>query len=168
MNIQRATPINEFLAKLISLLVPTAVMGWYLLDSINARYAILQNQAVIQSLYFAGGLGISALVYSFRIRFWPTFALLLFALFSVYKGIDNYAVGETDVFFLTVRFLVFAFLFGAGWLAGWGYIRLRYFALGISLALLTGCIALIASEKPDRADALIAAFVPAILYVSLQ
>ncbi|NDC40035.1 MAG: hypothetical protein EBZ77_00525 [Chitinophagia bacterium] len=165
MNIQRATPVNEFLAKLIFLLLPTAFVGYYLLENLNVRYAILQNQAVMQSLYLAAGMGASAVLYAFRVRFWPTFAALLLVLFSVYKGIDDNAFGETDVFYLTTNFKIFAFLFSTGWLLGWGYIRLRYFALGISLLVLTGCIALIASQKPGTPEILIATYVPAILYV---
>jgi protein-glutamine gamma-glutamyltransferase len=165
MNIQRATPINEFLAKVVFLLLPAAVVSYYLLLQINIRYSILQNQAAFQSLFFAAGMGMSALLYSFRVRFWPTFAALIFLFFSLYKGIENYTTGEMDVFFLTVRFLVFSMLFGAGWFVGWGFIRLRYFALVLSLLLLTGCIALIASSKPESAELLIANFAPAILYV---
>ncbi len=165
MRIERATPVNEFLAKLIFLILPTAAISFYLLESINVRFALLMNQAVMHSLYIAAGMGIAALLYSFRIRFLPTFLLLLFAFFSLYKGLDIYATGELDAPFIKVRFLAFAILFSSGWFIGWGYIRLRYFAVMISVALLTACIALTATAKVDTVQALLQSFLPAILYV---
>lgn len=164
MNIQRATPVNEFLAKLIFLMLPTAAIGFYLLNSLNVRYAILQNEAWLQSLYMAAGMGAAALIYSFRIRFVPTYAVLLFVLFSTYKGLDAFSTSEFS-FFTSVRFLVFSILFSAGWLIGWGYIRLRYFAVFISVSLLTACIATIATAKVDTVEALLISFLPTILYV---
>jgi hypothetical protein len=87
MRIQRATPLNEFLARLIFLILPTAAVGYFLLDNINQYYAILQNQAFQQTLYLAGGMGIAALVYSFRFRFVPTAAIVILVLYAMYKGL---------------------------------------------------------------------------------
>ncbi len=165
MNIQRATPINEFLAKVIFLMLPTAAIGYFLLYSINVRYVLLQNEAVLHTLYLAAGMGIAALLYSFRVRFLPTFALLIFGFFAVYKGIDNYASGEFDAFFIARRFQAFAVLLCVGWFIGWGYIRLRYFAVLISVAFLTACIAMIATAKIDSVQTFLTAFVPVVLYV---
>ncbi|PQJ09424.1 hypothetical protein CJD36_019470 [Flavipsychrobacter stenotrophus] len=164
MNIQRATPVNEFLAKLIFLMLPTAAIGFYLLNSLNVRYAILQNEAWLQSLYMAAGMGAAALIYSFRVRFLPTYIALLVVLFSTYKGMDAFSTSEFS-FFASVRFLVFSILFSTGWLIGWGYIRLRYFAVLISVSLLTACIATIATAKVDTVEALLIAFIPTIAYV---
>lgn len=163
MNIQRATPVNEFLAKLIFLILPTAVIGYYLIYSLNVQFVILQNEAWLQSLYLAAGIGIAAFIYSFRIRFVPTYAVLLILLYSTYKGMDAFATSEFS-FFTSVRFLVFAILFSLGWLIGWGYTRVRYFAVIISSILLIGSIATIASSKVDTVEALLYAFVPAVVY----
>ena len=81
MNIQRATPVNELLAKLIFLILPTAAVSYFLLLSVNQYYSILQNQALQQALYFAAGMGIAAVFYSFRFRFLPTFILLIIGLY---------------------------------------------------------------------------------------
>src|ERR1700747_2302666 len=101
MNIQRATPVNELLAKLIFLILPTAAVCYFLLDSINQYYTILQNQAFQQTAYFAAGMGIAAIVYSFRFPFLPTFAILAIGLYMAYKGLDKYESGEFDSFFVT-------------------------------------------------------------------
>lgn len=164
MNIQRATPVNELLAKLIFLLLPTALVSYFLLWNANQYFSILGNNAWQQTLYVAAGMTSSALLYAFRFRFLPTFALLLFVLFSIYKGLDTMATGEFDAFFISVQFLVFAITFTTGWLIGWGFIRLRYWSVIISGALLAVCILLIAKANADSVYGLLRAFAPALLY----
>lgn len=164
MRIQRATPVNEFLARLIFLILPTAAVGYFLLDNINQYYAILQNQALQQTLYLAAGMGLAALMYSFRFRFVPTFAILLLVLYTMYKGLDKYESGEFDAFFVARRFQVFAILFSTAWLIGWGFIRIRYWAVIIGACLLSACIAMIAKAKADSVYGLLRAFTPALLY----
>ncbi len=164
MNIQRATPVNELLAKLIFLILPTALVGYFLLWNANQYYSILHAQAFQQTLYLAAGMGIAAIFYSFRFRFLPTFALLLLGLYTIYKGLDRLSVSEFDSFFISVQFLVFAILFGAGWLIGWGFTRLRYWSVLLSAALLCSCILLIAKANADTVNGLLKAFSPALLY----
>lgn len=164
MKIQRATPVNELLAKLIFLIAPTVLVSYFLLWNANQYYTILQNQAVQQTIYLAAGMGISAIFYSFRFRFPLTFGILLFGLYLVYKGLDKYAVGEFDTFFISVQFQVFAVLFVAGWLTGWGFVRLRYFSVFISAAFLSSCILLIAKANVTTVLALMQAFAPALLF----
>ena len=164
MIVQRATPVNEFLAKLIFLILPTAAVGYFLLDSLNQYYTILQNRAWEQALYFAVGMAISALFYSFRFRFVPTYILLVIGMFFVYKGLDKYEIGEFDAFFIARKFQVFAILFCTGWLLGWGFLRLRYWSVFVAVSLLTGCIAVIAKSKIDTVNTLLLSFSPAILY----
>ncbi|MEI8279823.1 MAG: transglutaminase-like domain-containing protein [Bacteroidota bacterium] len=164
MNIQRATPVNELLAKLIFLLLPTAFVGYFLLLNANHYFSIQNSQAVQETLYLAMGMGSGALFYAFRFRFIPTFILLVIGLYSVYEGLDKVAIGEFDSFFLSLQFIVFAVLFTSGWLIGWGFIRLRYWSVFISVALLCSCILLIAKSNLDTVNNLLRAFVPALLY----
>lgn len=164
MNIQRATPVNELLAKLIFLILPTAVVGYFLLINANDYFSILRNQALQQTIYLSAGMGIAALFYAFRFRFLPSFLLLIAGLYIVYKGLDKYAIGEFDSFFISVQFLVFAILFTTGWLIGWGFVRLRYWSVFVSASLLCSCILLIAKANADSVYGLMRAFAPAVLY----
>ena len=164
MNIQRATPVNELLAKLIFLMLPTAVVSYFLLINVNQYYSILQNQALQQTIYLAAGMGIAALIYSFRFRFLTTFILLIIGLYAIYKGLDKYASGEFDAFFVARRFQIFAILFTTGWFIGWGFIRLRYWSVALAASLLSACIAIIAKANTDSVNDLLRAFVPALLY----
>jgi len=164
MNIQRATPVNELLARLIFLILPTAAISYFLLDNINQYYSILQNRALQQAGYFAAGMAIAAIVYAFRFRFVPTFALVLFGMYITYKGLDKYESGEFDAFFVSTAFLIFSVLFTTGWLIGWIFSRLRYGYIIIPAAILTACIAIIAKSKVDTVEAFLLSFTPALLY----
>lgn len=164
MSIQRATPANELLAKIIFLLLPTAAIGYFLLTNANEYFAIPNNQAWQQTLYLSAGMLGAAIFYAFRFRFLPTFLILIGSLYIIYKGIDNYAVGEFDAFFISVQYQVTATLLVLGWLIGWGFIRLRYWSVFISAILLLGCILLIAKQKTDSVLMLLQAFLPAVLY----
>lgn len=164
MNIQRATPVNELLAKLIFLILPTALVSYFLLQNLNEYFTILRNQAMQETIYLAIGMGAAAIFYSFRFRFLPSFVLLVAVLYTLYKGLDKLAIGEFDAFFISVQFLVFAILLTAGWLIGYGFVRLRYWSVFISGALLCACILVIAKANADTVVALLRAFAPAVLY----
>ena len=164
MNIQRAAPVNELLAKLIFLILPTAAVGYFLLVNVNQYYSILQNQALQQTIYLTAGMGIAAVFYSFRFRFLVPFILLIAALYAIYQGLDKYEVGEFDAFFIARQFQVFAILFTTGWLVGWGFARLRYWSVFMAASLLTACIAVIAKANSASVSGLLGAFTPALLY----
>ncbi|MCW3120625.1 MAG: hypothetical protein JWQ38_117 [Flavipsychrobacter sp.] len=164
MNIQRAAPVNELLAKLIFLILPTAVVSYFLLLNVNQYYTILQNQAFQQAVYLAAGMSIAAVFYSFRFRFLVPFILLILGLYTIYKGLDKYESGEFDAFFIARQFQIFAILFTTGCLVGWGFTRLRYWSVVIAGLLLTACIALIAKANSASVYGLLRAFTPALLY----
>jgi hypothetical protein len=148
MRIQRATPVNDLLARVIFLLVPTLLVCYFLLWNANQYYTILDNQVWQQTLYVAAGMGGAALLYGFRFRFLPTFAILAFVMYAVYKGIDATAVGEFDTFFVSIQFQVFSITFLTGWILGWGFIRIRFFSIAIA-ALFLGCCILLISKRSE-------------------
>lgn len=178
MNIQRATPVNEVLAKLIFLILPTALIGYFLIWNLNQYFGIIgdpntgllsflpaiTNVTLQLTLSFAAGMVLSALFHSFRFRFLPVFLLLAFGFFTIYKGLDTLATGEFDAFFISVQFRLFSVLFITGWLIGWGFIRLRYWSVFVAVSLLCACILLIAKSKTDTVLHLMEAFAPALLY----
>jgi hypothetical protein len=73
-------------------------------------------------------------------------------------------VGEFDAFFISVRFLIFALLFSAGWLAGYGFSRSRYFTIFWSVFLLVMQIIVVSRTAEISANALISAFAPVLVY----
>lgn len=164
MRIQRAAPVNELLAKLIFLALPTAVVGYFLLRQVNEYYSILHNDAMRQALFFGAGMGLSALFYSFRFRFLPTFVLLLAGMYTLYLGLDKYETGEFDAFFIARQYQVAAILFGTGWLMGWGWLRMRYWAVFIATITLCSCVLVIAKGNVETVRGLLMAFAPALVY----
>jgi len=162
MRIQRATPVNEFLAKVILLMLPAAAVCWFLISNIQFHYA--SSEALALTGYLGAGMLVAALLYAFRIRFVPTFLLLIVAFYSVYKGLDKYAIGEFDSFFISVRFFVFTVLFCTGWFIGWGYIRLRFFSIVFSILLLSVSIYEIAHSKIDSLSSFLWLFLPVLLF----
>jgi len=164
MNIQRAAPVNELFAKLVFLILPTAAISYFLLANVDQYYSILRDQAVQQAIYFATGMAVAAIFYSFRFRFLFTFVLLVLGLYSIYKGLDKYESGEFDAFFIARQFQMFSILFVTGWLTGWGFTRLRYWSVAMSALLLCACIAIIAKANAASVTGLLKAFIPALLY----
>src|SRR5690606_402962 len=106
----------------------------------------------------------SAVFYTFRFRFLPTFILLVFVLYLGYEGLDRSGSGEFDAFFIARAFQVSAILFSLGWLIGWGFLRVRYWSVLLAALLLSGCILVISRMKTDSVDELLRAFAPAVLY----
>lgn len=178
MRIPRAAPANELLARLIFLILPTAIVAYFLLLQAQTYYGIIGDPGTgllrflpanvgttLQLALFAvAGMVAGAVFYTFRFRFLPTAALLGLALYAVYKGLGSFATGEFDAFFVSIQFMVFTILFVTGWLIGWGFVRVRYWSIIIATILLLSCIVVIARSKVDTAEALLRSFAPIVLY----
>jgi len=172
MSIPRATSAAETLAKILFLALPTALLGHFLLLETHRYFTVVQTERVLalpaltleQSASFAVGMLASVLFYAIRFRFIPTAALLFIALWAGYKGLDALAVGEFDLFFISIRFLTFALLFGIGWLVGWAFQRVRYAAVGVAGTALALAVVLVAKSKLDTVPALLWRFVPVALF----
>lgn len=178
MNIQRATPVNELLARLIFLILPTALVCYFLVWNAHDYFGVIgdlhsglfsfipgeASMTVELTLFVTAGMLLSAILYSFRFRFIPIFAAVMLVLWLIYKGLDNMSSSEFDAFFISVQFRTFSILFVAGWLLGWGFIRFRYCAVFISAILLCSCIYLIAKANTDSVYKLLSTFSPALLY----
>jgi len=172
MRIQRATKIHELLARLLFLLLPTLLVGYFILWNANQYYSVLRQQHIQQTIYLGIGMAAAALFYSFRFRFLPTFLALVLVCYGVYRGIDASAAGEFDAFFISIQFMVFAVLALLGWIIGWGFMRLRFFSVFLAALFLTSCVLLIARqtallEASNNDDLLlnwIAMFGPVVLY----
>src|SRR5678816_3031954 len=127
---------KKVIAQIVLLGIPTATLLFYIIWKANSFYNILQNDWVIQGSYFALGIVAAIIFYSYRFRFLTSSLLLLVIYFIAYKIIVNYAVGEFDAFFISVKFLLFAILFSAGWLTGCGFSRSRFYTIFWSALLL--------------------------------
>lgn len=164
MKIQSAAPANEFLAKLIFLIFPTALVGYFLIENLAAYYSFLENSSFKWALFLSAGMGASAFFHAFRFRALVPFAALIAIIIIGYKGIDAMALGEFDQPVLEANYKVLSTLFVFGWIVGWGFIRLRYWSIFLSAAVLAACIYVIAKFNADTVRHLATAFAPAVLY----
>ncbi len=164
MRIQRAAPANELLAKLLFLILPTALVAYFLLFNLNEYFSFLQNSALRWTLVFSAGMLASALFHGFRFRALLPFIGLIVLLRLGYSGIGALATGEFDQPVLEAAYQVLSLLFVAGWVVGWGFVRLRYWSIGMSAVLLLACIYVIAKFNTDTVAHLTWAFAPAALY----
>lgn len=164
MKIGRIHSWKKVTAQLLLLAIPTIWLALYLLFNANRYYSLLQNNWQEQGMYFSTGIVLASVFYGWRFRFATTAALLFGLYFLMYKSLGKVSVGEFDAFFVSVKFLVFSILFSIGWLAGYGFSRSKYFTIGWSVLLL-GLTVLVVSKTSDiTASALIAAFVPVLVY----
>jgi len=164
MQIGRIHSWKKVTAQLLLLALPTVALALYLLFNVNQYYSLLQNNWLEQGIYFATGLVASIVFYGYRFRFVTTALLLFLAYFIAYSFLGKLSIGEFDAFFVSVKFLVFALLFSAGWLAGYGFSRSRYFTLFWSIFLLVMQIIVVSKTVVISASALISAFAPVLVY----
>lgn len=164
MKIGNVHNAKKVLAQLLLLVIPTVVLMGYLLWHLNQSYAILRNDWQKQALYFAGGIAAATILYSYRFRFITTAALLFGIYYYAYQSIGRVSIGEFDAFFASVQFLIFAILFSAGWICGFGFSRSRYFTIFWSVFLLAIQIVVVSKTKTITAAALISAFLPTMAY----
>ncbi len=164
MQIGRIHSWKKVTAQLFLLALPTVALALYLLYHVNQYYSLLQNHWVEQGVYFTTGIVAAIVFYGYRFRFITTALLLFSAYFIAYKLLGKLSVGEFDAFFVSVKFLIFSLLFSAGWLAGYGFSRSRYFTIFWSVLLLVMQIIVVSKTTQVTASALISSFAPVLIY----
>jgi protein-glutamine gamma-glutamyltransferase len=134
--------IMRVVVGLVFLVFPTIGIVWLLSAQTNAYLGYLNVNPWWQTLFFSAGMIAAFLLYSFRARFLVTAALLAFLLFTGYKAIEKYYVGEFDSYFISVQYALYAFIFALSWLIGYGLARHRYFPIVLSVFVLLFAIIL--------------------------
>src|SRR5437868_2478153 len=124
------------LLRMILLIVPAMVAGAYVLWYVNEYYSVLTNKWLFESISLAVGLICGCLVFNFNYRFLPVFIVLLLLFFTSGSIIRNTFTGEFNAFYAATNFYIYSFLFIAGFICGWGFVRHRYFPIALSVVLL--------------------------------
>ncbi len=164
MNIERKFSVKKVIAQLLLLIVPTAAIAFYLLKDANEYYNILQNKWLWQGLAFSAGAVAAVIFFGYKFRFITTTAVLLILLTVIYKILNRIVVGEFETIFLSLNYKIFASLFFIGWITGFGLSRSKYFTIFLSVFLLALQIVLVSKIAEVKADAIIAAFAPVIVF----
>ncbi|MDR1896297.1 MAG: transglutaminase domain-containing protein [Prevotellaceae bacterium] len=133
----RYTSLKQLLRQILFLCLPSILMIYILIHAVSEYIPVLNyNQHIFQTIYFAAGILISCIFYSFRFKFLPSSIILLLLLEIISAGLDNFALGEFDSFFLSIDFMLFRTLFLSGYVCGWGFSRSKYFPAILSTVLL--------------------------------
>lgn len=164
MKVLKDISINRFIAQVLFLLLPSFFVIGFLIWNSSQYFTLLRSQWFSQTVYVSIGALLSYFIFQFRWRFLPLTILLVVILYSIYKTLDNYAIGEFDSFFITTSFIVFACLFTVGWLIGWALQRLSFSPLIISTILFFTAIILISKTGEITIEKLLSYFTPVVLY----
>src|SRR5665213_958146 len=154
MKLQKKYSQKKITARLLLLIVPSIVIGAYLLWHLNEYYSVMESEWITESIFLATGLIAGCIFYSFRFRFVTTFLPLLVLLFIISKIVGNLYIGEFSAFYTITKFYISSFLFVTGWLAGWGF----------SMLLLLMQIMIVSNTIDITARKLIIAFLPVLLF----
>jgi protein-glutamine gamma-glutamyltransferase len=155
---------KEWWAAWLLLLLPTGAVMYNLLQHLNTYFVILDQQSLRQTFYFMAGCITASLLYSWRFRFIPSFLILVIIFYLGFHSIDWLATGEFDTFFASVQFLILGILFLLGWICGAGFVRVSFFGIIITAALIFIYILLLAHEKTFSLPYLLRNFIPILLY----
>lgn len=156
--------VKKIIARIVLLILPSIVIGAYILWHLNNYYGILENQWTTESCFLATGLLAGCMFYSFRFRFITTALPLFILLVIANKIIRNIYTGEFTSFYAITKFYIFSFLFFTGWLAGWAFARLRWFPVVLSALLLLLQIIVVSNTTDITARKLMLAFAPVLLF----
>lgn len=164
MHIERAHSWKKLGVQCLLLALPTIFFAFAVLMKLNANFVILQNQWIYQGAYFSVGILLSLVFYSWRFRFISTALVLALLYYLGYKILEQIAVGEFDIFFFSVQYLIFVFIFSIGWLVGFGFSRWRFFTVVWVLFLLAIEIIIVSKITTVTAGAIALGFIPVLLY----
>ncbi len=156
--------IKTIVAQVFLLGIPSVVVGAYMLWHLNEYYSVLENQWMTESIFLATGLITGIIFYNFRFRFITTMLPLLLLLFIISKIVSNLFTGEFTAFYAITKFYIFSFLFLLGWFAGWGFARLRWFPVVLSVLLMLIQILVVSNTTDFNTRKLVAAFAPVLLF----
>ena len=157
-------PYSKMLWRLVFLCLPTIAFMLLMLQSADAYYAVLQTQHIRYTIYFALGILSSCALFSGRMRFIPITLILLLLLYIIHLVLDNFAIGEFDSFFLSVRFKLFYVVFILGWICGWGFARLRYFPIILSFLLILVNLTFVSKVVDVNFEKILLSFAPILLF----
>lgn len=164
MRVTNYHSLKKMLLQLVLLALPSFVFVSFFLKRVNTYYAILGNEWLPQTVYFAVGCTASIFLFRFRFRFISITAVIVALLYVIYQALQNISFGEFDSFLAAIQFYIFSILFLAGWLAGYGFSRSRPITIIWSALLLLVEVALISRTSDITVNALIAGIIPILIY----
>lgn len=162
-----ASRIHSFkkqIAQYLLLGLPTVLLAAYAIELANKYLALLQNNWMQQSLFFAGGMVAAFAIFARRYRFVPITVIVLLAVVFAGRFISSGKLGEFDAFFWSVKYNTAAVFAFAGWIVGYGFSRARFFSIAWSVFLLAAMAVVIATLSVVNTEIILTTFAPMLLY----
>jgi protein-glutamine gamma-glutamyltransferase len=166
MQLPRHHSIRKEKAQYLLLALPTIALMAYGIFLANQWLALLNNNWEIQSLAFAGGLLLSIFCFARRLRFITLSLGLIAIIYAIRYLVQIILPEEFDAFFFIIRLNNLFTLFAAGWIAGYGFSRSRFFTIWWSVCILAVLMLVIASITSPIRIAIMLAMVPILAYVA--
>ena len=154
----------KILLRLIFLCIPTVVAIAFALKSMNEYYTVLDNKWFLQTACFFGGIFISCTLFSSRLRFLPMTLILISILLITQAIISNIASSEFNTFLYLVNFRIYSILFILGWICGWGFVRLKNFAVILATILVLIAVVFTVSQTDFSFAGILKIFLPIVLF----
>ncbi|MDR0421336.1 MAG: hypothetical protein LBH30_07820 [Prevotellaceae bacterium] len=164
MKTDKKNILIKILLHLIFLCIPSVIATAFALKELNEYYTVFDNNWFEQTCFFLAGIFIAGVLFNFRLRFLPITAILIVVLIIVKTIISNIELYEFNTFFYLVRFQVFSALFITGWICGWGFSRLRNFAIIFAAVIILIAIFVTVSKSEFSFTGILKTFLPIILF----
>ncbi len=166
MTVPRHHSKRKELAQYVLLGAPTILLMAFGIYLANQWLSVLSNHWVTQSIAFAAGLSLAIWCFARRLRF-ITLSLVIIGAYALLTFLAQLVLpDEYDAFFFIIRANNFFTLFAAGWIAGYGFSRSRFFTVFWSVCTLAALLMVIASITPPLRTAIIFSSVPVLAYMA--
>lgn len=164
MRLERVHTKRAVILQLLLYALPTIALIFLVLYNFNAFFDLLENDFIIQGVYFAAGIILSIIFYARNFRISTTFILLLIIYALAFMILGNISLKDFDIFSSSIQFISFSFLFSLGWLVGYGFSRWNGFTITWVILLLATQIYVISRTDNISVQNILTNFLPSIFY----
>lgn len=164
MKIERVHTNRSIILQLLLYALPTVALVFLVLYNLNKYFNLLQNDYLIQGIYFALGISVSIIFYARNFRISSTFILLTIIYLLGYLVLEHIPIKDFDIFNSSIQFISFTFLFSVGWLAGYGFSRWNSFTIVWVMLILSSQIYIISRTNDISAQNILTGFLPSLFY----
>lgn len=123
------------LLHLLFLVLPTVALMYVFIGFFTESRTLITEGSFWQKASFGIGMIGAYILYYYRARFFITYPILLIVLWSVYQGL-KLLPGEFDMYFVVVRYKLFAVTLAVSALIGFGLARWRHFPIVFAVIVL--------------------------------
>ncbi len=156
---------KEF-SQYILLGLPTVALMAFGIFLANEWLPLLNYNWLLQSAAFAAGVFLAIFFFARRLRFVTLTVAFLAVTYAIRSLAEFFLPDEFEGFFFIINANNYFILFLAGWLAGYGFSRSRFFTIFWAITVLAALILIIANISAPLRSAIMIASIPVVFYVA--